>query len=102
MKRNQSSSARGAYRFRTTRWSVVLLAAHSETSGFKKAQAELCILYRHSLYGFVRQRDYSPENAEDLTQGFFAHLLERKTGDVAAETREHCEALIAAEGWVMP
>jgi len=78
VKRKQSSSARRAYRFRTTRWSVVLLAAQSQTAGFREALAELCNLYWYPLYAFVRQRGYSPEDAQDLTQGFFAHLLERK------------------------
>jgi RNA polymerase sigma-70 factor (ECF subfamily) len=57
---------------------VVLLAAQSQTAGFNEALAELCNLYWYPLYGFVRQRGYSPEDAQDLTQGFFAHLLERK------------------------
>ena len=78
MKRKQSSSARHTYRFRTTRWSVVLLAAQSQTAGFREALAELCNLYWYPLYAFVRQNGYSPEDAQDLTQGFFAHLLERK------------------------
>jgi RNA polymerase sigma-70 factor (ECF subfamily) len=57
---------------------VVLLAAQSQTAGFKDALAELCNLYWYPLYGFMRQRGYSPEDAQDLTQGFFTHLLERK------------------------
>ena len=78
MKRDQSSSARAGCGFRTTQWSVVLLAAQSQTAGFKEALAELCNLYWYPLYAFVRQRGYSPEDAQDLTQGFFAHLLEHK------------------------
>jgi RNA polymerase sigma-70 factor (ECF subfamily) len=57
----------------------VLLAAQSQTAGFKEALAELCNLYWYPLYAFVRQRGYCPEDAQDLTQGFFAHLLEHKT-----------------------
>jgi RNA polymerase sigma factor (sigma-70 family) len=65
-------------RFRTTRWSVVLLSAQSQAPGSEAALAELCRLYWYPLYGFVRRRGYGPEDAQDLTQGFFLDLLERK------------------------
>ena len=79
MKRDQSSPAGAVGQFRTTRWSVVLLAAQSRAPGFKEALGELCNLYWYPLYGFVRQRGHSPEDARDLTQGFFLHLFESKT-----------------------
>lgn len=62
----------------TTHWSVVLTAAHSDTTQANAALANLCQTYWHPLYAYVRRRGYSPEDAEDLTQGFFAVLLERK------------------------
>jgi RNA polymerase sigma factor (sigma-70 family) len=65
-------------RFRTTRWSVVLLSAQSKAPGSREALAELCGLYWYPLYGFIRRHGHSPEEAQDLTQGFFLHLLERK------------------------
>ena len=40
--------------------------------------AELCRLYWYPLYIFARRRGHSPEDAQDLTQGFFLHLLERR------------------------
>ena len=61
--------------FRSTRWSVVLLSAQSKTPGSQTALAALCGLYWYPLYSFVRQRGYKPEDAQDLTQGFFLHLL---------------------------
>jgi RNA polymerase sigma factor (sigma-70 family) len=64
--------------FVTTHWSVVLTAAHSDTTQACDALAKLCQTYWHPLYTYVRRRGYSPEDAEDLTQGFFAALLERK------------------------
>ena len=64
--------------FVTTHWSVVLTAAHSDTTHARDALAKLCHTYWHPLYTYVRRRGYSPEDAEDLTQGFFAALLERK------------------------
>ncbi len=60
-------------------WSVVLLSAQSQSSDCKEAFAELCRLYWYPLYGFIRYRGYSAEDAQDLAQGFFLHLIERKT-----------------------
>jgi len=79
VKPDTSSSGGGADRFRTTRWSVVLLSAQSQAPGSQAALAELCQLYWYPLYGFVRRRGHAPEEARDLTQGFFLHLLEHKT-----------------------
>jgi RNA polymerase sigma factor (sigma-70 family) len=76
---NQNSPAGGANRFDTTRWSVVLLSAQSQAPGCEHAFAELCRLYWYPLYGFIRHRGYSPEDAQDLAQGFMLHLIERKT-----------------------
>jgi RNA polymerase sigma factor (sigma-70 family) len=69
----------GANRFQTTRWSVVLLSGKSEVSGSNEAFAELCRLYWYPLYAFIRHRGHSPEDAQDLAQGFFLHLAERRT-----------------------
>jgi RNA polymerase sigma factor (sigma-70 family) len=66
-------------RFQTTRWSVVLVSAQSQTPGSKEAFADLCKLYWYPLYAFIRRRGHSPEDAEDLVQGFFLHLLQHKT-----------------------
>ena len=51
--------------------------AKSGTRG-QSALAELCRLYWYPLYIFARRRGYSPEDAQDLTQGFFLHLLEHR------------------------
>src|SRR6516164_949717 len=69
----------GAKQFQTTRWSVVLVSAQSRAPGYKDAFADLCKIYWYPLYGFIRHRGYSPEDAEDLVQGFFLYLVERKT-----------------------
>jgi RNA polymerase sigma factor (sigma-70 family) len=79
VKLDQSSPAGGANRFLTTRWSVVLVSAQSQAPGSKEAFADLCKLYWYPLYGFIRHRGYSSEDAEDLVQGFFLHLVEHKT-----------------------
>src|SRR5260370_14315689 len=73
-----NSSLADAAEFRPTRWSVVLLSAQSKAPGSQAALAALCRLYWYPLYAFVRRRGYSPEDAQDLTQGFFLHLLDHK------------------------
>jgi RNA polymerase sigma factor (sigma-70 family) len=50
-------------------------AAQSQAEGAEVALAELCQIYWYPLYIFARRRGYSPNDAEDLTQGFFLHLL---------------------------
>jgi RNA polymerase sigma-70 factor (ECF subfamily) len=67
--------------FRTTRWSLVSAAA-GET---RAALGELCALYWPPVYGFVRRSGCAPEDALDLTQGFFAQILEGK--DLASVDR---------------
>src|SRR5690606_30517383 len=67
------SSAPG--RFATTRWSVVLRASDPDTPRARVALSELCGMYWFPLYAYARRRGYSPPDAEDLTQGFFARLL---------------------------
>ena len=79
VKFEQSSLAGSVKRFHTTRWSVVLVSAQSQASGSKEAFSDLCKLYWYPLYGFIRHRGHSPEDAEDLVQSFFLHLIEHKT-----------------------
>jgi RNA polymerase sigma factor (sigma-70 family) len=80
VKLDQSLPAGAADRFHTTRWSVVLLSAQSQALGSQTALAEFCRIYWYSIYAFVRHRaNCSPPDAQDLTQGFFLHLLEHKT-----------------------
>jgi RNA polymerase sigma factor (sigma-70 family) len=73
-----SSVPSNAREFRTTRWSEVLLSAESQAPGSKEALADLCRLYWYPLYAYVRRRGYTLEDAQDLTQGFFLSLLNRK------------------------
>jgi RNA polymerase sigma-70 factor (ECF subfamily) len=65
-------------RFHTTRWSAILVAAQSKLPGSQAALANLCRLYWYPLYAFARRRGYGPPDAQDLTQGFFLHLLEHR------------------------
>ncbi|HWH70821.1 MAG TPA: sigma factor, partial [Candidatus Sulfotelmatobacter sp.] len=64
--------------FATTHWSVVLAAAASETTRAQQALSRLCGAYWYPLYAYIRRRGYTPQDAEDLTQEFFARLLQEK------------------------
>jgi RNA polymerase sigma-70 factor (ECF subfamily) len=64
--------------FPTTLWTVVLHAGRDEPAQAQGALAQLCQQYWYPLYSFVRHRGYSQHDAEDLTQAFFVHLLEKR------------------------
>lgn len=64
--------------FETTAWAVVLNAGHSSAPGADSALAKLCQDYWLPLYAFLRRSGYSPHDAQELTQEFFARLLEKK------------------------
>jgi RNA polymerase sigma-70 factor (ECF subfamily) len=76
----------GAVAFVTTHWSVVL-AAQGQSPAAQEALEKLCRTYWWPLYGFVRRNGYKPEEAQDLTQGFFALLLERRDLDVVRKEK---------------
>jgi len=71
------SAQDGVIAFGTTHWSMVL-EAQGPTPAAQAALENLCRTYWRPLYGFVRHEGYTREEAEDITQGFFALLLERK------------------------
>lgn len=73
---NPDKTARPKNYFATTHWSVVLAAAKCNSSVGIGALEKLCQRYWYPLYAYVRRRGYSPEDAEDLTQEFFARLLQ--------------------------
>jgi RNA polymerase sigma-70 factor (ECF subfamily) len=73
-----SRDARGAAdRFQTTHWSLVAAARDRASPEARQALAELCEAYWYPLYAFVRRSGYGSEEARDLTQEFFARLLEK-------------------------
>src|SRR5947209_10866448 len=79
------SAYNGAVASTTTQWSVVL-DAQGKSPSAEEALEKLCRTYWWPLYGFVRRQGYSPEEAQDLTQGFFVILMERR--DLDAVRRE--------------
>jgi RNA polymerase sigma factor (sigma-70 family) len=68
---------RGPAAFTTTHWSVVL-EAQGESPAAQEALEKLCRTYWRPIFAFLRRQGVSPEEAEDITQGFFAQLLERR------------------------
>lgn len=71
-------SVGGKGSFPETRWSLVLAASGDDASRQHEAMAELCKQYWYPLYAYVRRRGTTPEDAQDITQSFFEHLLELK------------------------
>ena len=67
-----------AGQFHTTHWSVVLSAGDAASPLAETSLAELCQAYCRPLYAYVRSRGHGADDARDLTQQFFARLLERQ------------------------
>ena len=63
--------------FPQTRWSLIVSTREEGTPEAEKALAELCEMYWFPLYAYIRGRGYAPPDAEDLTQGFFAKIVEK-------------------------
>jgi len=72
-------SERGGGRvFATTHWSVVLEAGQSASLGGREAREALCRGYWYPIYVYVRRKGHSPDEAQDLTQEFFAQLIAKE------------------------
>jgi RNA polymerase sigma factor (sigma-70 family) len=63
--------------FATTHWSLVLAAGKGASPEAEDALAALCQTYWYPLYAYVRRHGHQPDDAQDLTQAFFARLLEK-------------------------
>src|SRR5947208_11253751 len=90
-----ASAQKRAVAFTTTQWSVVLNAQGASPSA-QEALEKLCRTYWWPLYGFVRRQGYNPEEAQDLTQGFFAMLLERKDFDTVRRDKGRLRSYLLA------
>ena len=76
----------GGVAFTTTHWSVVL-EAQGESPAAQEALEKLCRTYWRPIFAFLRRQGLPPAEAEDLTQGFFAQLLERKSFDAVRKEK---------------
>lgn len=71
----------GSAAFCTTHWTVVLDAARPGTERSQEAFARIYLDYWYPLYAYIRRRGHSPPDAEDITQNFFLHLIEKESLD---------------------
>ena len=65
--------------FSATHWSIVLASGANDLTRSTAALERLCGTYWFPIYAFIRRRGSDQHDAEDLTQGFFAYLLEKDT-----------------------
>lgn len=72
-----SASAFKTGRFAATHWSLIARAAGNDSAVARTALEELCRTYWYPLYAYVRRQGFTPDGAQDLTQMFFARLLEK-------------------------
>lgn len=79
--------------FTTTHWSIVL-EAQGRTAAAQAALDKLCRIYWRPIYGFVRRHGVHPEEAKDLTQGFFALLLERRDLETVRKEKGHLRSYL--------
>lgn len=80
--------------FVTTRWSVVLAAGRNDTTRSRDALARLCQNYWYPLYAYVRRRGHNAHDAQDLTQEFFARILEKHSIAAADPNRGRFRSFI--------
>jgi RNA polymerase sigma-70 factor (ECF subfamily) len=84
-------------RFATTHWSLIVAAREGEAAQAQEALADLCRAYWYPLYGYIRHQGYAADRAQDLTQEFFARLLEKDfLGTVDPEKGKFRSFLLAA------
>src|SRR5215469_16323961 len=83
--------------FATTHWTLVLAARERNSPQAHDALAALCRSYWFPLYAFIRRQGHSADEAQDLTQEFFARLLEKDfLGDVDRDKGRFRSFLLAA------
>jgi len=75
------------YEFTTTHWSVVLQAGQGDSPQADEALQALCRSYWYPLYAYTRRTGHGPHDAQDLTQAFFARLLQKNYLRVADRNR---------------
>jgi RNA polymerase sigma factor (sigma-70 family) len=84
--RTAPSAQKASIAFTTTHWSVVL-EAQGQSPAAQEALEKLCRTYWRPVYGFIRRQGVRTQEAEDLTQGFFALILERRDFDAVRKEK---------------
>lgn len=88
--------AAGGGRFVTTRWSLVLAAGETSHARSAEALATLCEMYWYPVYAFIRRQGPPAQDAADLTQEFFARVLEKNYLHAADPSRGRFRAFLCA------
>jgi len=91
-----ASGPPGGAAFTTTHWSVVLEAGHEESPRATEALGQLCRTYWRPLYVYARKRGYSPDEAPDLVQEFFARVIEKNYFGAADRNRGRFRTFLLA------
>ncbi len=79
MNRRDTTNLGWGRKFSTTRWSLIVQANDDAHPAQARALGELCQLYWYPLYAYARYRGANDADAQDLTQSFFLHLIEKQT-----------------------
>jgi RNA polymerase sigma-70 factor (ECF subfamily) len=87
----------GVDRFPTTRWSRVVAAGGRAAPEARRALAELCAAYWYPLYAFIRRKGHGADETLDLTQEYFARLLEKGTVAAADPGKGRFRAFLLAD-----
>lgn len=82
--------------FSTTQWTMIVAAGRAADGQGRMAMEQLCRKYWYPLYAHVRRRGYAKEDAEDLTQAFFARLLEKNGLDGLGPERGRFRSFLLA------
>ena len=93
---HEESSILSAGAFPRTRWTLVVAAADQDVAAAGAALEEICENYWQPIYDFLRGSGNKPEDAEDLTQGFFAHIVSEETLSHARRERGRLRTFMLA------
>ncbi len=80
--------------FPMTRWSIVAQATNPQSPQAQAAWTTLCNDYWFPLYAYARRKGTSPEDAEDVTQSFFAMIIRRESLGQAEQSRGRLRAYL--------
>src|SRR5438552_18973982 len=81
-------------RFPSTNWPLVRSTQAASPSRAAAPVSELCRQYWYPVFAYLRQRGHRPDEAEDLTQGFFMHLLTKRVFERAEPERGRLRSLL--------
>src|SRR5262249_38138716 len=96
MRAEREAEAAAPRVFATTHWSVVLAAGDTTSEPAQAALETLCRAYWYPIYVYVRRKGYGPDEAQDLTQEFFAQLIAKERLRLADRTKGRFRTFLLA------